>query len=30
MFLPVEAFDPLLDSEDPIRLIEQYRNPATG
>ena len=30
MFLPVEAFDPLLDSEDPMYLIEQYRDPATG
>jgi hypothetical protein len=30
MFLPVEAFDPLLDSEDPIHLLEQYRDPATG
>lgn len=30
MFLPVEAFDPLLDVEEPLTLIERYRDPATG
>ena len=29
-FLPVEAFDPLLDIEVPEDVIEQYRDPATG
>ena len=30
MFLPVEAFDPLLDDEEPLSLIDRYRDPATG
>ena len=29
-FLPIEAFDPLLDIEVPEAVIEQYRDPATG
>ena len=30
MFLPVEAFDPLLDVEEPFETIDRFRNPATG
>lgn len=30
MFLPVEAFDPMLDVEDPFKIIEQFKDPATG
>jgi len=28
--LPIEAFDPLLDIEDPAATIEKYRDEATG
>lgn len=30
MFLPVEAFDPLLGIEDPFKVISKYRSPVTG
>lgn len=29
-FLPIEAFDPLLDIEVPEMVIEQYKDTATG
>lgn len=29
-FLPIEAFDPLLDIEVPTDVINQYEDPATG
>ena len=29
-FLPIEAFDPLLDIEVPQDVIKQYEDPATG
>ena len=29
-FLPIEAFDPLLDIEVPKAVIDQYRDEATG
>lgn len=28
--MPVEVFDPLLGIEDPIEVIKQYRDQATG
>ncbi len=29
-FLPIDAYDPMLDEEDPHSLIKAYRDPATG
>lgn len=29
-FLPIEAFDPMLDVENPARIIEDYRDESTG
>lgn len=29
-FLPIEAFDPMLDIEEPEAVIKQYMDPATG
>jgi hypothetical protein len=29
-FLPIDAYDPLLDEENPHALINSYRDPATG
>lgn len=26
-FLPIDAYDPLIDTEDPIKIIEDYRDP---
>jgi hypothetical protein len=29
-FLPIDAYDPLIDTEDPQEIIERYRDPVTG
>lgn len=29
-FLPIDAYDPMLDEEDPHDLIRKYKDPATG
>ncbi len=29
-YLPIDAYDPLLDEEDPNQLIENYKDPETG
>ena len=27
--MPIDAYDPLIDTEDPIEIIEEYRDPMT-
>lgn len=29
-FLPIDAYDPLIDSEDPYKIILDYRDPESG
>lgn len=29
-YLPIDVYDPLLDEEDPVKIIEEYRDPASG
>lgn len=29
-FLPIDAYDPMIDTEDPIAIIDEYRDPVSG